>query len=443
MPREGEPLIRHFDEETLYEYLDDPEAFPFRDELEAHLPQCASCRAALDELCEFEAALSSSALWDFAEAVRRHREPPGAMRSIADQLVAEDADANDFLKPILTSPAAFRRANVASTPELHTAGVVRSLCATSRMLRERQPMHALTLADSAIAISERLSADHYPETLRSDLSGQAWLERANSLRYLGRHPEALDALDIAERAFENTPVAAYSIALVQYLRSVVFFKMEQHDEAMQLARQSARVFRQFGESARFTHAKIVQGGVLFHLSRFREALELFLSLIPVAKDLGDAETLARLYSNVANCYLSLDQLSDASSYFAQAISLYEALGMETESIRTRWSLGRMLVRSGDVRDGIVRLRQAKRDFERLGATTDAALVALNIIEALLAIGDLRGAAELCTGLVESFTNVGMTGGALTALGFLRETIAHGSATPVIVQQVRMFLEKRE
>lgn len=436
-----EASSRHFDEEALYEYLDDPDAFRSRGELEAHVAQCAACRSTLEELREFESALSSSALWDFAEAVRRHREPPEEIRSMADRLAIEDADAGEFLTPILTSPAAFRRANVASSPELHTAGIVRRLSAVSAELREKQPMHALALADAAVAINEQLPRHRYPDVLLAEIRGNAWIERANALRYLGRYPEALDALDIAEGAYEQTPVSIFSIARVHYVRSVVYFKMERNEEAMQFARQSARVFRQFGESARFTHAKIVQGGVLFHLTRYREALDLFLSLIPVARELGDAETLARLYGNVANCYLALDDRSAASGYFAQAMSLYEALGMDTETIRTRWSLGRLLVHAGNVHDGVQRLRQAKEDFERLGATTDAALVTLDMVEALLATRDLRGAAELCTGLVESFTNVGMTGNALTALGFLSETIATGSATPTLVQQVRAYLEQ--
>lgn len=200
------------------------------------------------------------------------------------------------------------------------------------------------------------------------------------------------------------------------------------------------MFGDSGDTVRFTHATIV-GGVLFHLGRHREALELFLSLIPVANELGDAETLARMYGNVANCYLATGERSDASGYFAQALSLYEALGLEAETIRTQWSLGRILVHAENIAEGIQRLRHARDDFERLGATTDAALVTLDIVEALLATHDFRGAAELCTGLVESVTSAGMPANALTALGFLRETIASGSATPALVDEVRTYLAR--
>ena len=433
-------MTGHYDETTLYDYLDDPQKFGGREELEAHLAECAPCRDRLEQLREFESALESTTMWDYAEALRNHREPPPSIRTLADMLSAEDAEAEKLLAPVIDSPAAFRRANVGASPRMQTAGTVRTLCAAARERRERQPMHGLALADAAVAITEQLSRERYPSTLLADLRGNAWLERANVLRYLGRFAEALDALDIAEKSFLSTPVAAHSIALVDYVRSVVFVKSDRLDDATRLARASARVFRQFGEEDRFLHAKIVEATSLFLRHRYREALELFLSLVPPAKDLGDAATLARLYANSASCHIALGETSAGSELCSMALSLYEALGMETEKVRARWTLGRMQLAAGDLPGGLARLRQTRSEFEALGLTSDAALVTLDIVEALLAAGDAREVPMLCSALVESFTNAGLTGSALTALAYLRESVAVGSATPQLVQHVRQFLE---
>lgn len=431
----------HYDEAALYDYLDDPEGFADRAALETHLAACDKCRALLAELRSFEDALSSTALWDFADAVRRHREPPETIRSVADRLTIEDADADQYLTPILASPAAFRRANIGSMPEMRNAGVVRKLCTVSRDLREKQPMHALSLADAAVSIAEQLDAI-YPRVLIDELRGASWLERANALRYLGRLPEAIDALDLAERAYEQTPVAAYSIAIVQYVRAAVLVELDRYDDARRLARNSARVFRQFGENDRWLHARMIEACVLFHQNQFSEALAVFHPLVDPAKDLDDVTTLARLYLNIASCHLELESFDDAHRHLALALSLYEALGLETEKIRTRWTLGTLHVRTGQVVEGINRLHDARRDFERLGATTDAALVTLDIVEALLATERRNEAADLCAGLVESFTHAGMTGNALTALAFLREAVTTGNATPVLVHHVRSYLKER-
>jgi tetratricopeptide (TPR) repeat protein len=433
----------HYDELALQEYLDDPEAFEGRPDLEMHLAFCRACSGLLEELRTFEATLATDAFWAVAEA--GGEEPPGELRAVAELIAQEDAEAERLLAPLLSSPVSFRRANVTSLPEMRTAGVVRRLRAESRALRERQPMHALVLADAAIALSDLLPSRRYPESLLDDLRGGGWLERANVLRYLGRYPEALDAADIAARAFARSTVAVYSLALVDYLRAVIFVETERREEALVLVRKCARVFRQFGEDDRYVHARMVEASVLFDQNRYRDARDLFVSLVRVAKGLGDAATLARLYANVANCQLRLHELESAGVYFARALSLYEALGMETERIRTRWSIGSLRIANGDIPDGLARLREARREFDELGLRSDAALVTLDIAEALLAAGHAAGAreaAELCASIVESFTAVGMTGHAMTALAFLHEAFETGRATPALVRHVRHYLETR-
>lgn len=433
----------HYDETALQEYLDDPEAFAGRETLEAHVAACADCRGLLGELRAFDDALSAESLWELVGSAAD--EPPGALREVAELLEKEDADGAALLGPLVTSPVSFRRANVAAIPQMRTAGVVRRLCAESRSLRERQPMHALVVADAAIAIADQLAAPRYPQPLLDELRGDGWHERANVLRYLGRPAEALDALDIAERAYSRSPVAVYWTAIVEYSRAVVFLETGRLEEAVRLARKSARIFRQFGEDERYVHAKILEAAVLFDHSRYREARDLFLGLLPIAKNVGEAATLAHLYLNVANCQLRLNELVSADSYFARALSLYEALGLETERIRTRWSIGSLRIAAGDAADGLARLREARREFEQLGARSDAALVTLDIAEALLAGGTSAGAAEaaeLASELVKNFTDFGMTGNALTALGFLQEAFAAGKVTPQLVRHVREYLETR-
>jgi len=437
-------VSEHYDEVALQDYLDDPDAIAGRAALERHLAACAQCRGALEELRAFDVTLSSDAVWD-AAGTASSADTPEAVRALEALLAAEDAEAERLLRPLLGSPAIFRRAGITALPFMRTAGIVRTLCAEARQLRERQPMHALLVADAAIAIADQLSASRYPAALLDELRGNGWYERANVLRYLGRYPEALDALDISARAFGRSLVSAFTGATVDYLRSVIYVELDRYDDARRLARRSARVFRQFGENERFVHARIVEASVLFHEDRMADARALFLSLIPIAKTFARPETLARLFANAANCELRLGAFDSAESYLSRALSLYEALGLETGKIRTRWNIGSLRIAAGDVREGLVRLREARREFEQIGAHTDAALVTLEIVEALLSTGERRAAreaAELCSGLAESFAAVGMTGNALTALAFLRQAFESGQATPDLVRHIRQYIETR-
>ncbi|HUP62072.1 MAG TPA: zf-HC2 domain-containing protein [Thermoanaerobaculia bacterium] len=437
-------MTGHYDERALQEYLDHPESFPGRAALEQHLERCDACRALLDELRAFEATLSADAVWEMTDSGSA-AEAPEALRALAELLANEDRDAERLLAPLIASPAAFRRANVTAIAEMRTAGIVRRLCAESRALRERQPMHALVLADAAIAIADQLSQQRYPSPLLDELRGSGWFERANVLRYLGRYPEALDALAIAARAYSRAPVPVFSGAMVDYTRAVIFAETDRLDQALRLARKSARVFRQFGDDERFVHAKMVEACVRFHQDQFTESRALFASLVNVATNIGSPETLARLYADVANCDIELSDFASAETYFARALSLYEATGNESGRIRTRWNLGTLRLAAGDLAEGLARLREARREFEAIGARTDAALVALEMAEVLLATGKPRGAheaAELCSGLAESFAAVGMESHALTALAWLRAAFQSGRATPALVQHVRQYIRTR-
>lgn len=429
----------HFDDDVMLDYLDDPVGFAGRAQFERHVVECESCRDRLREWQLFEQDLETTSLWEFSEAVRKHRNTPESVESTIEMLRTEGEDARGWLIPIIGSPASFRRANITALQSMRTAGVVRELYVMARDVREKQPMHALALSDAAIAITEQLPDDRYTASLLADLRGNSWLERGNALRYLGRFNEALDALDIAERAYQQTRLATMSIALVQHVRSTIFIEIERFDEALQLSRANAKTFAAMGDDERYVGAKIVEAAVCYYRHDYEQARALFLALMPTTKRLGDPVMLARLYTNISDCYIGLGKRSDASGYLGLALSLFEAVGHETEQIRTRWTLGRVLVGAGDLAPGIARLRQTKNDFERLGLQSDAALATLDLAEGLLLAGWYTEIPGLCTQLVASFTSLGMTSNALTALAFLNEAAAARRATPKLVRYIREYL----
>jgi len=116
----------HYDETALQDYLDDPDAFPDRAALEQHVETCQSCGASLEELRAFNLSLTTETAWELPE-LAGDAEPPEAIRMLAEMLVAEDAEAEELVRPLLGSPAAFRRANITAMPAMRTAGVVRFL----------------------------------------------------------------------------------------------------------------------------------------------------------------------------------------------------------------------------------------------------------------------------------------------------------------------------
>jgi 3-hydroxy-3-methylglutaryl CoA synthase len=94
-----------------------------------------------------------------------------------------------------------------------------------------------------------------------------------------------------------------------------------------------------------------------------------------------------------------------------------------------------------VRDAVLVLRHAWRDFDKLDMTADAALAALQLAEAMVLLGDTSEVAAICRDLIARFTAAGMTSRAVTALSFLREAVAIGQATPSLVRHVYDFMRE--
>jgi hypothetical protein len=117
------------------------------------------------------------------------------------------------------------------------------------------------------------------------------------------------------------------------------------------------------------------------------------------------------------------------------------LGIETERTRSRWLLGHALAACGRYHDAVPILRQTWREFEQLDVIGDAGLVALELAEMLLVLGQHDEVPSICREVIGQFTRAGMASRALTALSFLREAIAVGQATPSLVQHVSNFLRQ--
>jgi len=124
-PREGQELVSgHYDETALQDYLDDPDGYPGRAELEAHLAGCTDCQAVLDELRAFESALTDQT---FDSPRDLSADEMDRLRAMADLMDREDAQAETLIAPYLAGTAAPGGAGVAAAPEMRTAGMARRL----------------------------------------------------------------------------------------------------------------------------------------------------------------------------------------------------------------------------------------------------------------------------------------------------------------------------
>jgi len=391
--------------------------------------------------CEFESMAVDPAVWRDVDAFLTPPRRLGEARAARMAVETENALAARRIAPLLKSPLRFLDADVAGDPAFQTPGAVRMLCAEAHSLLDRWPKFSAALAAAAAEIAKKLEA---PVASRQFLLAMALRERANALRYLGSFREALEALAEAEKLFRagDASLVPFELAIVFYIRGTVLVQFDETTEkALDISRRAITIFREYGDESRELAAQLVEAGALHYLRRSPEALAAFEKLISAARRLNQKATLAYALQNAAVSYTDLLRLEEAEHCDAEAVALYDELGVTTEKARIAWDLAIIAIRRGDLRDGAGALDAARRELLRLGLKNDHALATLDWAEVRLAMNESDGVAAACREIMLELESVGMMQKARLALAYVHEALARNRATPALVREVRTYLAR--
>jgi len=431
----------HIPESELAIFAFDPDAMPEprRSMITRHTAECATCRTTLDFFAVAEDDLSDVDVWEpvIGSATRE------ALMSYAARIADEDSEAEELLKPLFDAPAKAAWTNLHTQKRFLSGGVARRLTAHAHSVSNNEPLDALTFADAAISVAERLPDDTYPANAIYELRGTAWKERANAQRFLGQYPEALESLLRAERAYKHLASPSLGLSSVALVRGSVLFEQQRLDEAAAMAERAEHGFAHLGDDDRRMIALFLRASIKFEARNLSEAAALFRQVIEYGESMNSSLWIARGSTALGKCEVDRGHLSEATMHFHKALGLFRDVGSAMERLTTEWGIAKVLLRSGKQSEAIRRLRDVAAEYETRGIVTDAALVGLDIADALLALGHGRQIVELTTHLFRAFTNAGMLTGALTAIAYLKEAAAAGTLTKDDVEIVRKFMRRAE
>jgi tetratricopeptide (TPR) repeat protein len=432
----------HLTERTLGLYAIDPALIDAAEG--THLRACEECQQKLAALRSFDALLREPETWAglIDDAPSEGQEE---MRAFALRAAEEDAAAivllDDFKEP--TAAARFAWRGIADQPEFQTGGVARLLCRWANAMCERDPLYALKFAEAATAISLALPGDSYPRRTIHNLRGQAQKEQANALRFLGRLPEAMRAVERAEEEYNNLPYEDLGLATVKYVRGCVQYEQDKLEDAEHAAVEAADAALQLGATDLYMKARHLLGSVCGDRHDYVTAAAIFGRLLRMAEEQGQAYWIARESQAVGLCYLELGRTEDASRYLQEALRRFRDLNLGPEVTRTRWSIARLLFIQGNGVDASYRLRQVIREFTEYEMLTDAAVVAVDLAEILHALGRTREVAKVLTSVVRTFMDAGKLTSALAALAHLKDAAAADRLTRPLLGYVRRFVQQAE
>jgi tetratricopeptide (TPR) repeat protein len=431
--------MRHYTEEELATYAFDPDGAPDRAPIEAHVAECPQCSATLTFIRTIDRGLGDRDAWDITG--RDDASEREALRRFAGDVAAESADAETLLRDLLAHPGRVAWANLGAQRPYRTVGVVRRLLLAANEACEREPLDALTFADAAIDIAERLSG--YPPATLHDLRGIAWKERANALRFLGQFESALDALTRADHEFRNVPGEPLGPASVQHARGVIFYERGELGRANEALTESAATFAELGEIDHFMRARHVLGNVRYREQDIHGAVAIYEEVLAWAEGENDLKWMAREHRTLGHCARQLGDFSGALQHFHLSILAFRELGLDAEVTRTEWGFALIVLASGRPADALARLTLLRTDFHRRQMLADEALIAIDMMDALHLVDDPPAIVALAGELMQTFTEAGMLTSALTAFAYLRDAARRRTLRPTMTAHVRDFLRRLE
>ncbi|MGZ5472972.1 MAG: hypothetical protein ACXW31_04120 [Thermoanaerobaculia bacterium] len=376
-------------------------------------------------LAGFRRRIDHARAQEFAETARR--------------LQRERVEAADVVEKLLKETPPEGWPALAERRDLQTCGALEKLGNSVAQILGSDPRQARAIAELAVSIAEAIPERAYPAPILAQLRAHAWKDLGKALLYLGKHDNALLAVDQADACIAAYGALAHDRAIVGLVRAETLQQMDRYDQAFAVLAESKRIFRDHGDDRRLLLAGIAGGVLLHRLRKYREAREAYLLLLAGMHDTMDSDSAACLYNVIGHCSVELDDFDAAEAYLTRAVALFGEMGQTLQAAKAELGRGRMFIRDGRVDRGIAHLRKIRAQFLRGGLIEEAGLCGLEIVEGLLLRGNASDAVHLARQIIADFTTAALSKRAISALGYLEDAIAARRASASTVAYVRDYI----
>ena len=429
----------HYEDDELLAYIDEDLQAVDLSAVRRHLDVCEDdCRERMEWLTGFVDLLRDKAIHKYALRLGSGLPTDGHVndaRNLAARRETEDAESKRIVQALKEIPTDAWFAKIDTASGTGAAGLVRRLIDEARAQFDRRPKDSLEI----LAAAEELACTLPGGALQAEHRGGIAKERAEALRMLGRHTEALQSLDSAEHFVAHLPAPAIDLAFIDWVRGAVLFYLSRFAEAILFVRRAGRVFREHGDIARASQVRMIEANILCEQGDVETAHQIFSRLVLFFGRADSREMVARLNANLAECEVRLDHRDVAYEYAEEAMRIYEELGYETEKIRVRWILGHALMRRGQSGEALVELHAAAAEFSDLEMHDAVAEVGLDIVELHITRSEWLEAERLAKRLVNQFALSGAPLHTARAFAYLREAAKTRSATVELLEYLRSYL----
>jgi CHAT domain-containing protein len=316
-----------------------------------------------------------------------------------------------------------RRAMVAflrQQPHLRDPLVVESLYDHVVRVARVDLRRAERLAEVATWLAEKLDDDRC---------------RAQSLRAVGHvlliRRKYLDALRKYEAALELFRTAGSEIDVGRTLSGGVLHSLillGRYDDALASANEARRIFERHGDALRLARLDTNMGTVLARQNRFQEALVLYQRAHEPLTQVGQPHDVAAVLSNMAVCYMSLNEFDKAMQTHHDARLYCETHDMPLLVAQADYNIAYLHYLRGEYTRALELYRAAEEQSERVGDLYHRALCDLDRSEMYLELNLSEEASELAGRALTSFDELGLAYEAAKSVTNLAIAASHDNET---------------
>jgi tetratricopeptide (TPR) repeat protein len=345
---------------------------------------------------------------------------------LARRLERERAEGRERVGPLLEATPRERWPELSTHPDLLTSGALERLGSLFAEWFGRDPVHALAIAELAVSVAEALPEASYPDLVIAQCGAYAWKDLGKAYRGVNRNQDSIDALARAASYVRGKRALGHDLGIVHLDFAITLQEVGRYDESLQFLREAKDMFHLHGDTRRLVYCGIAEGVLHQRLGHFREAREIYLLLLASTKNI-ELQSLAAIHQDIGFCSIELGDYAAAQASLKKAAALNGQLGSRVEVLKIELGIGRLLLRRGELMLAIPHLSRIRKRFLALSMPEEAGLCGLEIVEAMITLARYTEAEMLARQLVREFSVARLSTRAMTALGYLTETIASRKA----------------
>jgi tetratricopeptide (TPR) repeat protein len=314
------------------------------------------------------------------------------------------------------------------------------LTAAAAGILESDPPRSLSFAQLALAVASTIPAETYPSPVQAHIEGRAWKEIGTAHRYLDAYDAALRAYVAAHRSFANECSLVHEQTRAEYGRAVILTFCDSDDEALSVLDEITKVFKSFGDETLVANCQAVKAVITCHRGDLKTALEINLELLAKSATADDLYGLGVVHINIGHIQTLLGNTSEAVDAFQRAREIYTVLGMPSEVDRADWGLATILLNSGSFPTALPLLYRLRDAYLARKMPKNAGLIALLIVDALVATDRRDEALQLTEQVLAEFVIANIDKHAVTALAYLRDLLPTTKHARRHIHHVRSYVK---